>query len=77
MFVYVIYSDRIRRRYIGHTSDLEKRTKEHNAGRVRSTKTGAPWRIIAFKRYSTRSDARWIERSLKRSSKKLNEFLGL
>jgi putative endonuclease len=75
--VYVLYSDSIGRRYIGHTSDLEKRIKEHNAGRVKSTKAGVPWRIIAYKRYSSRSNARWIERSLKRSRKKLHEFLGL
>ncbi|HDZ15521.1 MAG TPA: GIY-YIG nuclease family protein, partial [Pricia sp.] len=29
MVVYVLYSDSIGRRYIGHTSDLEKRIKEH------------------------------------------------
>ena len=77
MVVYVLYSDSIGRRYIGHTSDLEKRIKEHNAGRVKSTKAGVPWRIIAHKRYSSRPNARWIERSLKRSRKKLHEFLGL
>ena len=65
MVVYVLYSDSIGCRYIGHTSDLEKRIKEHNAGRVKSTKAGVPWCIIAYKKYTLRSEARWIERSLK------------
>jgi putative endonuclease len=50
MFVYVLYRDLTGRRYIGHTNDLNKKLKEHNAGRVKSTKTGLPWRIIAYKK---------------------------
>ena len=77
MFVYVLYSDRTCKRYIGHTNDLKRRLKEHNVGRVRSTKAGRPWRIIAHKEYPLRSEARWVERSLKHSKKMLDEFLGL
>jgi putative endonuclease len=77
MFVYVLYSGRTGKRYIGYTADLEKRLKEHNAGRVKSTKSGVPWRLIAHKKYSFQSEARWIERSLKGSKKLLNKFLGL
>jgi putative endonuclease len=77
MFVYVLYSGRTRKRYIGYTADLKKRLKEHNAGRVKSTKSGLPWRVIAYKKYSSRAEARWVERSLKRSKKLLDKFLGL
>jgi len=77
MFVYVLYSHHTRKRYIGYTTDLRKRLKEHNAGHVKSTKSGLPWRVIAYKKYSSRSEARWIERSLKRSKKLLDKFLGL
>jgi putative endonuclease len=77
MFVYVLYSDLAGRRYIGHTNDLNKRLKEHNAGCVKSTKAGLPWRIIAYKKYSLRSEARWVERSLKHSKKTLDKFFGL
>ena len=77
MFVYVLRSDRTGRRYIGHTKDLRRRTKEHNSGRVRPTKAGMPWQLIAFKEYLSHSEARWVERSLKRSKKDLDKFLGL
>jgi putative endonuclease len=77
MFVYVLYSDRAGKRYIGHTQDLNKRLKEHNGGCVKSTKAGLPWRVIAQKEYLSRSEARWVERSLKKSKEKLNMFLGL
>ena len=77
MFVYVIQSNRTDKRYIGHTHNLSIRLREHNAGRVKSTKAGQPWRIIAYKEYLSRSEARWIERSLKKSKIILNKFLGL
>lgn len=77
MFVYVLKSDRTRKRYIGHTNDLERRLKEHNTGRVKSTKAGVPWSMVDYKKFFSRSEARWIERSLKNSKEKLSEFLGL
>jgi len=77
MFVYVLRSDRTGRRYIGHTSDLYRRTKEHNSGQVKSTKAGIPCQLIASREYLSRSEARWVERSLKRSKKALDKFLGL
>jgi putative endonuclease len=77
MFVYILYSDRTGKRYIGHTNDLDKRFKEHNGGRVKSTKAGLPWRMIAYKEYFSRSEARWVERSLKHSKIFLDKFLGL
>ena len=77
MFVYVLYSERTGKRYIGHTHDLNKRLEEHNGGRVKSTKAGLPWGVIAYKEYLSRSEARWVERSLKKSKKKLDLFLGL
>ena len=75
MFVYVLYSDRTGRHYIGHTSNLDRRFKEHIAGRVKSTKAGVPWRMIAYKKYFSRSEARWVERSLKHSKHFLDTFL--
>ncbi len=77
MFVYILYSDRTGKHYIGHTNNLNRRLKEHNTGLVRSTKGRAPWHIIDYKKYYSRSEARWIERSLKHSKEKLNKFLGL
>ncbi len=77
MFVYVLKSDRTGKRYIGHTNDLERRLKEHNTGHVKSTKACLTWTIVAYKKFSSRSEARWTERSLKNSKEKLSEFLGL
>jgi len=77
MFVYVLRSYRTGRRYIGHTKDLYRRFRDHNSGCVKSTKAGKPWQLIAFREYLSRSEARWVERSLKHSKRDLDNFLGL
>nr|WP_290856153.1 GIY-YIG nuclease family protein [Flaviramulus sp.] len=45
-FVYVLYSTKFDRHYVGMTSNLDRRLKNHNAGSVKSTKAFAPWSII-------------------------------
>ncbi|MBZ0180937.1 MAG: GIY-YIG nuclease family protein, partial [Melioribacteraceae bacterium] len=37
-FVYILTSLKDSKRYIGMTSDLNRRLKEHNSGKVKSTK---------------------------------------
>ena len=41
--VYIIKSEVTDRFYIGHTENFQNRLKRHNAGLVRSTKSGIPW----------------------------------
>jgi putative endonuclease len=45
-YVYILFSDDYRRTYVGQTDDRERRLKEHNAGKVRSTKPNRPWNMI-------------------------------
>src|SRR6059036_2183151 len=47
--------------YIGQTGDLKGRLHAHNAGLVRSTKSGGPWDVIAVEKCANQSAARWIE----------------
>lgn len=43
--------------YIGCTTDLEKRIKEHNSGKTKSTKPYSPWKAIYSEDYSNKSEA--------------------
>ena len=43
--------------YYGHCINLEKRLKEHNTGKVRSTKSRRPFIIHYYETYSTKSEA--------------------
>ncbi len=64
-YVYVLYSERLKKRYVGSTKDFEKRIKEHNNGKSRFTKGGIPWKLIYKEEYSTFSEARKRELFLK------------
>ena len=55
--VYILYSVSIKQYYIGHTGNLEQRLKRHNAGLVRSTKPGVPWKFIYQEKYLTKQEA--------------------
>ena len=44
--VYMLYSFKIDRFYIGQTSNLENRITEHNSGESPYTSTGLPWTLL-------------------------------
>jgi putative endonuclease len=63
--VYVLKSEVVNRVYIGITDNLERRLKEHNKGKTKSTRFFRPWRILFTESYSTRIEARKRELYLK------------
>jgi putative endonuclease len=64
-FVYILYSDKFERYYIGHSHKHLSRLKDHNRGKVKSTKAYAPWRIIHTEKYKSKSDAYIREMQIK------------
>ena len=44
--LYILFSDKFAKTYVGYTSNLENRLLYHNTGKVKSTKSFKPWRII-------------------------------
>jgi putative endonuclease len=65
--VYAIESVAIKRFYIGHTNNIDARLKYHNSGYVKSTAKDRPWRLVALEKVESKDEARWLERSLKKS----------
>ncbi|KKU11399.1 MAG: Excinuclease ABC C subunit domain protein [Parcubacteria group bacterium GW2011_GWB1_45_7] len=63
--VYVLKSQTTNKHYIGQTDNLQRRLKEHNSGKSRSSKPGIPWELIATKICASRSEAVRLERRLK------------
>lgn len=70
-FVYLLKSKRDENLYIGCTSDLRKRFKEHNLGLVTSTKSRIPFGIVYYEAYLSRQDAFEREYNLKLRAKAL------
>jgi putative endonuclease len=56
--VYILQSSTDKKTYIGSTDNLERRLKQHNSGKVQSTKHRIPLKIIFTEEFSTLAEAR-------------------
>jgi putative endonuclease len=56
-FVYILTSFKDSKRYIGMTSDLNRRFKEHNSGKVKSTKNRRPLELIYTEEFISKKEA--------------------
>jgi putative endonuclease len=63
--VYILFSRKDGKLYIGQTNNLNKRLKEHNSGLVFSTKNRRPLVLIRNEKFNSRSKAMNREKFLK------------
>lgn len=63
--VYVLKSITNCSRYVGMTEDLDRRLKEHNAGKMKSTKAFKPWEVVYQEIVDSRAEGRKREKYLK------------
>ena len=64
-FVYVLFSFKDRKLYIGYSEDLTTRTEEHFKGKVRATKSRLPLILIHYEAFTDKQDAKAREKFLK------------
>lgn len=64
-YTYILQSLKNGSLYIGYTSDLKKRFKEHNSGENKATKPYIPYRLIFYEAFLNRIDAKNREEYLK------------
>jgi len=64
-FLYIIWSNKFKRSYVGVTNNLKKRLLQHNNGESKSTVAWRPWTLIYKEKYQNLSDARQREWFLK------------
>lgn len=64
-YVYVIQSNKNKQFYTGFTRGLQNRLREHNAGRVPSTKERGPFELIYYEACLNEQDALAREKYLK------------
>ena len=74
--VYILLNEAKTRTYTGVTNDIEKRLKEHNAGKVKSSRPYRPYKIIYTEPFKTLSEARQKERFYKSTTgrRRLNKM---
>ena len=63
--VYVLWSNKLHKRYIGVSENINARLKQHNSGSNRFTRGGVPWILIHAESCETRTEALKRERFLK------------
>jgi len=68
-YVYIIQNLDLRF-YIGYTTNLERRIKEHQTGLGRWTKDKGPWKLVYFEEFENDTDARKREIKLKKAKNK-------
>jgi len=73
-YVYVLSNINSKELYIGYTNDLEKRFKEHNTNKGKSTKNKGKWIIIYSESYMSKEDAKTREYRLKYYGQVLTEL---
>ncbi|MEI6327582.1 MAG: GIY-YIG nuclease family protein [Candidatus Roizmanbacteria bacterium] len=64
-YVYVLYSKKLSKRYVGLSSDLKRRYTEHNRGDSNFTNRGKPWRLVYYSAFCNKQDAEDEEEYLK------------
>jgi putative endonuclease len=73
-FIYILFSQKTNRYYIGSTDDLARRLKHHNGGSTPSTKSGAPnWEIRYSETVPDRATA--LKRELEIKKKKSRNYI--
>jgi putative endonuclease len=64
-YTYILKSEKNNSLYIGYTSDLRKRFKQHNAGESKATKPFRPYELIFYEAFRNKIDAKNREIYLK------------
>ena len=65
-FVYILFSNKLNKYYVGQTEDLERRLIQHNEGESAFTSSGTPWILIYSEEKSIRKDAILLETKIKK-----------
>ncbi len=65
-YVYILYSEKLDKYYIGSSHDPEMRLHYHNLGRKGWTKSGIPWKMVFKHEFPDKKTAMQKEMHIKR-----------
>ncbi|MCB9045380.1 MAG: GIY-YIG nuclease family protein [Chitinophagales bacterium] len=66
IYVYILFSRSLQKYYAGISDDVQKRLREHNAGKGKFTSKGIPWDLITTIKCLSRSEAMLLEKKIKK-----------
>jgi putative endonuclease len=75
--MYVLYSPKLNKYYVGACIDLDRRIYEHNLGRSKFTRLGVPWELKYSEEFPTLLEAKQRELKIKKmkSRKYIEELI--
>jgi putative endonuclease len=72
-YLYILFSEKLNKYYVGSTTELDRRVIEHNRGKEKFTRTGLPWLLVYTEDFPSLLEARRREREIK--SKKSRKYI--
>lgn len=69
--VYILYSQKLDKYYVGACTNLQQRLYEHNIGHSKFTKTGIPWIVKYFEEFIDLRSAKRREMEIKKMKSRL------
>jgi putative endonuclease len=74
--MYILYSEKLNKYYIGACIDISRRLLQHNNGHTKFTSTGVPWKLVYTEEYDSLEAAKKRELQIKKmKSRKYIETL--
>jgi len=56
--MYILFSEKLNKYYVGACTDMQRRLYEHNIGHSRFTSLGVPWVIVCKEEFATLAEAK-------------------
>ena len=70
-YVYIIYSAKVNKYYVGACTNLERRLYEHNIGHSTFTSTGIPWELKYTEKFNSLQEAKKREKEIKNKKSRI------
>jgi len=71
-YLYIIYSEKLDKFYVGYSSDLKERLRKHNSSNKSFTGNSNDWKIVYTEEYKSKNDVMFREKQIKKwKSRKL------
>ena len=64
-YMYILFSEKLNKFYIGACIDMDRRMREHNIGHSKFTSTGMPWQLMYTEEFETLQEAKQREKKIK------------
>ena len=66
IYVYILYSEKLKKYYAGSTNNVESRLLKHNSSNSGFTSAGKPWNLVTTFECANRSEALKLESKIKK-----------